>query len=76
MKHTALVRQLPQERILDKKHLRKKWDQTDRFFRGNAEEGEKERERRHVPVKGIPSEGEMPTNKPASPIAQLVRALH
>ena len=46
------------------------------FFRGNAEEGEKERERRHVPVKGIPSEGEMPTNKPASPIAQLVRALH
>ncbi len=57
MKHTALVRQLPQERILDKKHLRKKWDQTDRFFRGNADEGEKERERRHVPVKGIPFEG-------------------
>jgi hypothetical protein len=27
------------------------------FFQGNAKEGEKERERRHVPVKGIPFEG-------------------
>ena len=71
MKHIAPVREK-----LRRKHSEKKQDRSDLFFEGNSKEGEKERERRHVPVKGIPFEGEMPTNKPASPIAQLVRALH